>query len=70
MVDGAFRIGLLIAVRYAFSFLPGQAAHQVWNCLSCDAEHPKSIRLYRQEERRQAADRKRTRRASRRVPKT
>lgn len=34
------------------------------------AEHPESIRLYRQEERRQAADRRRTRRASRRMPKT
>ena len=34
------------------------------------AEHPESIRLYRHEERRQAADRKRTSRASRRVLKT
>lgn len=33
------------------------------------AEHPESIRTYRQEERRQSADRKRTRRARRRVSK-
>jgi transposase len=33
------------------------------------AEHPESIRTYRQEERRQAADRKRTRRARRRLSK-
>ena len=31
------------------------------------AEHPESIRAYRQDERRQAADRKRTRRARRRL---
>ena len=33
------------------------------------AEHPESIRTYRQEERRQAADRKRKRRARRRLRK-
>lgn len=33
------------------------------------AEHPESIRIYRQDERRQSADRKRTRRARRRLSK-
>ena len=33
------------------------------------AEHPESIRVYREEERRQAADRKRTHRARRRLQK-
>ena len=43
-----------------------------WASLSPDRSketHPESIRLYRQEERRQAADRKRSRRAGRRAKK-
>jgi len=40
---------------------PAMAPH-IWK-----AEHPESIRVYRQEERRQATDRKRQRRASRRL---
>ena len=39
-----------------------QLAPHAWK-----AEHPESERAYRQEERRQAADRKRTRRAQRRL---
>ena len=39
-------------------------APHVWK-----SEHPESIRTYRQEERRQAADRKRVRRARRRLKK-
>ncbi len=49
--------------------LDGETA---WGSLSPDRwkeSHPESVRAYRQEERRQAADRNRTRRARRRVKK-
>lgn len=42
----------------------GQLAPHAWK-----AEHPESVRVYRDEERRQAADRNRTRRAQRRLTK-
>ncbi|QDV87184.1 transposase domain-containing protein [Planctomycetes bacterium TBK1r] len=47
--------------------LAGETDWSVLTPHAWKAEHPESIREYRQDERRQAADRKRTRRARRRL---